>query len=162
SAGWEEPQVPADVPVFRVRRQARETGQYASLGDAIKAVQGRGGIGLPGARLAYHAIIEIQDSGPLHETASALTGKNVLIRAAAGYRPLICWDLERQNSKPLPPFLAVQDGNCTLEGLEIVLAGDRPASDGRTTFVRVQGGDFIARACTFSSAGAHPQGVVMA
>jgi serine/threonine-protein kinase len=162
STGWEEQPLPAEVPVFRVRRQPRETGQYASLGEAIKAVQSRGGVGLPGARLGYDAIIEIQDNGPLYETASGFTGKNVLIRAAPTFRPLICWELDRQPVKPLPPFLAVQDGNLTLEGLEIVLAGFRPASDGKTTFVRVQSGDFLARACTFSSAGTHPKGVVLA
>src|SRR5439155_22531750 len=115
---------------FRVRRQPREAGQYASLVEAARAVQEKGGVGAPGMKRACDAIIEIHDNGPLYESAAAFTGKSVLIRAAPGYRPLICWDLDRETLKPLPPLLSIQDGSLTLEGIEVVLAGSRPAGDG--------------------------------
>ncbi len=160
--GWDEKPLPADLPVFRVRRQPAGTGDYATVAAAAKAIQEKGAVGPLGAERLYDAIIEIEDNGPLYETSFALTGKSVLIRAAAGYRPLLCWDVEREREKPLPPFAAVQDGRLTLEGLEFVLASARPVSESRASFARVIRGDFTARSCSFSVSGSHPAGVAVA
>ncbi len=160
--GWEEKPIPAELPVFRVRRQPAAAGQYASLAAAAKAIQEKGGVGPLGAERLYDAVIEIEDNGPLYETSFALTGKSVLIRAAAGYRPLLCWDVDREREKPLPPLVSVQNGRLGLEGLEIVLPASRPVSDSRAAFARVVGGDFMARLCTFSVSGSHPAGVAVA
>jgi serine/threonine-protein kinase len=160
--GWEAKALPADLPVFRVRRQSTGGGDYPSLAAAAKAVQEKGGVGPIGSDRLYDAIIEVEDNGPLYETSLALTGKNVLIRAAAGYRPLLYWDVEREREKPLPPFMSVQEGRLGLEGLEIVLSPPKPIADVRAALVRITRGDFMARRCCFSVAGAHPAGVALA
>ncbi len=160
SQNWDEKPLPADLPVFRVCRHATAAGQYSSLTEALRAVQEKGGIGGLGGHRVYDAIVEVEDNGPLFETASTLTGKSVLIRAAVGYRPLVCWDVERERARPLPPLLSSQGGRLALEGLEFVLSADSPVSDARTAFVRAAG-DFSARDCIFSVAGTHPAGVAV-
>ena len=73
-----------------------EKRQYASLEEVARAAEkvtvegGKGGASADKTPSAI--IIEIQDNGPLYQTPATFTGRDVFIRAAAGYRPLIFWE----------------------------------------------------------------------
>ena len=162
-----EPAPPADAPVYRISRTPRGERHHATLQEVARAaekaaVEGdKGGVKPPSA-----IIIEIQDNGPLYQTPATFTGKNVFLRAAAGYRPLIFWEAPEVSptGKAAPEdaaLLSVRGGSLTLSGLDFAFARSRPDA-ARRMFVRVSGGGFFARNCSFSVAGLHPAGVALA
>ncbi len=120
---------------------------YASLADACAAV--------PPDRTG---IIEVRDNGPLFLAPAAVTGRNLVLRAGKGYRPLLVWDLAapRPEASGGPAFVAVTQGSLTLENLNVAVrwAGGEPGC-----FFRVTNGDFVARDCVFSVAGGSGAGV---
>lgn len=156
---WADPpQAPADAPVFRVMRVppagAGPGPTFDSVAAACAAVpEGKWGV------------VEISDNGPLFEAPVKVSGRNVVLRGARGYAPLIVWDLApaRAESKPgkpgaAPPkedvraFLTVEKGTLRLDNVS--LAVDWPERvAGTGCLVRVADGDFVAWGSTFSVAG---------
>ncbi len=92
------------------------------------------------------AVIEIRDNGPLAiGPLPPLTGKRVLLRAGAGYRPLLTWD---GASAPGQALLTVHQGELLLDGLDVVFKA--AASDKEPAVLcRVSDGAFAARVQCF-------------
>jgi serine/threonine protein kinase len=148
-SGWDnEPGLPADAPVVRVRRNPA-AGEYTTLAEAARAPlrKGAGGPLEPAT-----VVLEVADNGPLYEEAAFFQGKNVVVRAAPGYCPLILWVPGQPEKKKPAVLFSVSGGSLTLEGLDLVLSLERPVSK-RPVFARVSGGNLLARRCTFSVAG---------
>ena len=152
------PPPPADASTYLVSRTPRGPRHYSSLRQAAAAAASEKAADPLGRRLPA-VVIEIHDNGPLYETPAAFADKDVLIRAAPGYRPLIFW--EAAANQEGEPFFSARGGRLTLQDLDLVFSRDRPEA-ARRAFVRVTGGDFFARRCTFSVAGSHPAGVALA
>ncbi|HYT90704.1 MAG TPA: hypothetical protein VEL76_18495 [Gemmataceae bacterium] len=145
------PDPPDRAQTFRVGRVAPPGPDgFRSLADACAA-----------ARQGGATIIEIHDNGPLFEPSVPLVSRrNLVIRAGAGYRPLLIWE----RAGAAKSLLAIEGGNLTLEGLDVLLKwGDeptrKPEAPARDSLFEVSGGDFAARDCTFTAAGKLPQGI---
>jgi len=138
-----------DVPVFRVARLARGPGTYPTLSTALAAAAVTGRL----------TVIEIHDDGPLVQAPIALGGRNLVIRAGKGYRPLLVWDGDRATDDAPTSFLSLSRGSLTLQGIDV--AGKWTGSPpGRPCLVRVTDADFLARDCTFSVSGRPPTELV--
>ncbi len=133
---------PADAPVLRVVRLPREgeAGQFDSLAAACAAA--------PEGRTA---VIEINDNGPLFVAPAAAAGRNLVVRAGSGFRPLLVCNPAAAAASGNVALLAVARGSLTLENLDVVLKW--PDAPQGACLVRVEDGDFLARGCTFSTAG---------
>jgi serine/threonine-protein kinase len=122
---------------------------YVSLADACAAVP-----------LGRTGIIEVRDNGPFFLAPATVTQRNLVLRAAKGYRPLLVWDVATsrpEGSAGGPAFVALSGGNLTLENLHVAarwVGGGEPGC-----LFRVTGGDFLARDCVFSVAGEQGAGV---
>jgi serine/threonine-protein kinase len=147
---FQEPALPgpaANAHVVRVSRAPGQADTFPSLAEACKQTAAD-----------RETVIEVHDNGPLFESAAAVTGRNLVIRAGKGFRPLIAWDVGKE-----PCFLSVRQGNLTLEGLDVVSWKEwRDAGAGEAaTLFQVKGGSVAARNCTFSTSGKHPLGVAV-
>lgn len=140
---------PKDVPVLRVSRLPAADGakvgkSFTSLGAACAA-----------AAEKTTTVIEIHDNGPLFEVPISVSDRNLIIRAGAGFWPLLFWDLSRWKAKDaaaLTPFLSMEGGDLMLGGVE--MAVDWPAdSPAPTSLIRVSNGDFLGWNSTFSATG---------
>jgi serine/threonine protein kinase len=156
-----DPEPPADAPVYRVSRAPQGERHYATLQEAARAAEKAAAQGdKGGAKQPSAIIIEIQDNGPLYETPTAFTGRDVFLRAAPGYRPLIFWEATGK-ADDAAPLLSVRGGSLTLANLDFAFSRSQPET-ARRVFVRVAGDGFFARNCSFSVAGSHPAGVALA
>jgi serine/threonine-protein kinase len=138
--------------VLRVARLAEKTGDgtFPSLAAAVEA-----------APKDEVTAIEIHDNGPLFESGFSVADRSVIIRAGAGYRPLLVWDvprtLEERKIEEGPAFLEVSSGSLTVEGCEIVTRWPEGAGDNRAAFFRVRDGDLTMRSCSVSLSGGPAQ-----
>jgi serine/threonine-protein kinase len=136
-------------PAFTVGRLSPKTATtFPTLAEAVAA-----------APEGTRTVIAIADNGPLFVSDLAVSKRDLVLRAADGFLPLLVWDTAADKSRAL---LSVQGGNLTLIGLELVAQWPEPRGEEPAYFVRVTGGDFIAQNCTFSVAGKHPRGFVAA
>lgn len=136
---------------------------YRSLAHACKAIPG-GGTG----------IIELRDNGPFFDLPVSLADRGLILRAAAGYRPLLVWDLsrtlaerrrssDRPDTGPASPlvFLDLKHGNLTLQDVHVAIKWpEAPSAD--AAVIRVEDGDLTIRDCTFSVAGKPRDGITLA
>jgi len=142
---WENA-APWSAPVRKVRRIPTENGSFRSIAEALAA---------PGP-----AVIEIADNGPFFELPTDFGNREVWIRAAPGFRPLLIWDLpatlakrrlDKKTDQPLV-FWHGTGQRWIFEGLDLAwhipetlaepfVVLDRPA------------GEVQFRACTLSSVG---------
>ncbi len=162
---WASTPAPGKEPiVLAVGRTAGSLPQpgYVSLAAACAAA--------PADR---PVVIELHDNGPLFDVATGVAGRDLTLRAAKGYRPLLVWDVQRtleerkrprKGEKPIDApltFLSVRQGHLTLQGIDVALrwpeAVAKPA-----TLVEVFEGELTVRDCTFSVAGKNPDGVTVA
>lgn len=125
-------------PVLHVSRVPRGGSAYPSLAAACAA-----------AKPGEETIIEIDDNGPLFESAVTVAGRSLVVRGGKGYRPLLAWAHEDKKGSENTTFLTVTGGDLRLQDLDIVTRG---FDTGPLTLVRVSGGDFEAWGCTFSVA----------
>ncbi|MGH7173618.1 MAG: serine/threonine-protein kinase, partial [Gemmataceae bacterium] len=136
---------------------------FRSLADACKAIPA----GATG-------VIELRDNGPFFALAVAVADRHVILRAAAGYRPLLIWDVPRMleqrrklnrrdadANSAAPIFLDVKHGNLTLQDLHIALQWPDAPSAG-ASLVHVEDGDLTVSGCTFSVAGKPRDGMTLA
>jgi serine/threonine-protein kinase len=129
------PEPARDAVVLRVGRGA---GAHPTLADAWKH--------LPADR---PAIIEIHDDGPLAVgPLPALVQRRVLLRAGAGHRPLLVWEL---GDGPARVLLPVHGGELLLDGLDVVFTGAAAVGE-PAELCRVTDGAFGARNCSFTCA----------
>jgi serine/threonine-protein kinase len=149
----ELPRPPASVAELRVSRDATPgPGSYRTLADALA--------NLP----AGAAIIEIHDRGPLFiSNLPVLTGGDVVLRGAPGYRPLIAWEpAMAATGKTLPVLLAQERGQLKVEGVDIVVKWTDPQPTGPACLFQLADGELQLRDCTVSLAGKHPHGIIVA
>jgi hypothetical protein len=124
-------------------------------------------------------VVYLHDNGPLFETPALLSGRDLFVLPAEGYRPLLVWDVPRtvaerrardkarkkkgaKEVRPLPlVFLGVRGGNLTLQGVEVAVRWPEGGSEA-ATLLEVEGGNLDVGACTFSAAGKHPEGLTLA
>jgi serine/threonine protein kinase len=137
---------------------------FRSLADACKAIPA----GATG-------VIELRDNGPFFDVPAAVSDRSVVIRAAAGYRPLLIWDVPRtleqrrkQDRRDTGPtgsgalvFLDVKHGNLTLQDVQIAFKWPDAPSAG-AALLRVEDGDLTVTGCTFSVAGKPRDGLTLA
>jgi serine/threonine protein kinase len=144
-----------DGPIYRIcRLPARGSGQFASLAEALADIPD-----------GQAAVLEIHDNGPLFEPSLPDLGqRRVLLRPGKGFRPLLAWDVTVPiNARKAGRFLALGQGSLALEDLDVVVTwpGDTRA-ERPGAFCHVGGGVLTVRGCTFSVAGKHPHGTVVA
>jgi serine/threonine-protein kinase len=133
------------APSLAGERQANSLASACALATADKGTE--------------TVIVEIRDNGPLFETPMVVTGRNLVLRAAKGYRPLLCWDLGAKAGAKLTHLVSVSQGGLVLENLDFVLKGPDDRSMEMAGLIRVQGGHLLAEGCTFSITGRHAQGL---
>ena len=144
------PAAAKDVHFTVGRLTPKTASSFSTLAEAIAvAPQGK------------RTIITVVDNGPLFvPELPPLTDRSLVIQGDGEHRPLVIWEPTTDKAAAL---LSVEGGNLTLLGLEFAVrwpglgGGDEAAA-----FVRVSGGDFAAYHCTFSAAGKHPHGLVVA
>lgn len=135
---------------------------FRSLADACKAIPAD-----------VTGIIELRDNGPFFDLPAAVAGRNLVIRAAKGYHPLLVWDVQRtlderrrnqdrRDAAPTAPlvFLDVQHGNLTLQNVHVAFKWPE-APSAQAAVLRVEDGDLNVRDCTFSVAGKPRDGVTL-
>ena len=149
--------VAADAIVLKVGRALSPSAtNFRSLAEACAKAP-------PGKSI----ILEIEDNGPLFERSPGrLEGRDVVLRAGKGYRPLVIWDLPRtlldQPGKPDQPlvFLSVGKGRLFVEGIEFAWRWpdtlERPA-----VFFDTQDSDLSVTACTISAGGKPKMGIAL-
>ena len=132
--------------VLTVSRFGGKAGVYGSLAAAIAAIPpGRG-----------PTSIVIADDGPLFVVSlPAVVNRELTIRAARGFKPLIVWESAGDKGSAL---LKVLGGSVTLENLELVVKWTNARGDEPAAFVQLTGGNLVASHCTFSANGKHPRG----
>ncbi|HZV04132.1 MAG TPA: protein kinase, partial [Gemmataceae bacterium] len=119
-------------------------------------------------------IIELRDNGPFFDISTFLADRSIILRAAAGYHPLLVWDVqrtleERRRSADRrdagPPgrlvFMEVKHGNLTLQDIHVALKWpDAPSEN--AALLHIEDGDLTLRGCTFSVAGKPRDGLTLA
>jgi serine/threonine-protein kinase len=156
------PAQPVELVVSRASAGASAK-SFRSLAAACKAVPA----GATG-------IIELRDNGPFYDVPAGLADRNLTLRAAPGYRPLLVWDVQRtrderrRSRKPAaeePPgplvFLDVKHGNLSLAGIHLALQWPEAPSEG-ATLLSVEDGNLNVSDCTFSAAGKPRDGLTLA
>jgi serine/threonine-protein kinase len=164
------PSRPLDVAAFRKELEAPWQGQARVAGEPVVRTVGRAAAGAYASLSAACAdvpagqplILEIRDNGPLFDVCTAVAGRDVTIRAAKGYRPLLLWDVPRTleerrragtaETEPLT-FLYLRGGRLTLEGLNVAVRWPEASAPAPAAVLEVRDGDLTVTNCTFSSAG---------
>jgi serine/threonine protein kinase len=136
---------PVEAPIRKVRRVTTEAGTFRSLEEALAA---------PGP-----AVIELHDQGPFYETSLNMANREILLRAAPGYRPMIVWDIpalleKRRGEKASDLPLCLVHGNggrLHLEGIEVVWRVPETLGESLTLFQYT--GEVRCRDCVFTALG---------
>jgi hypothetical protein len=157
--------LPANALTLQVARVPGKTSgkSFATLAAAAAAVPEGGS-----------AVIEIHDDGPFFDAGLRITRRNLVVRAGAGHRPLLVWDVARAiadrkkhpgaEAGPLV-FLEVKQGLLAVRGCEIAVRWpDAAATTGpkEAYIARVIDGNLALRSCTVSAMGAPDEGLVVA
>jgi serine/threonine-protein kinase len=150
--------VPADALTVTVGRAVKPTrSSFRTIAEACRA-------GEPGKPL----VVEIHDNGPLFELSlGSFEGRDLVIRAGKGYRPLVLWDpgaaaarSGRKAEEPLT-FLRMSKGRLFLEGLELALRWPETLGN-PAELLAVEEGDLTVTDCTISAAGKPRRGLTVA
>jgi serine/threonine-protein kinase len=120
------------------------------------------------------AVIELRDNGPFYDIPAVLADRNLTLRAAPGFHPLLVWDVQRtlderrRARKPAadepagpPVFLDVKHGSLNLAGIHIALQWPEAPSEGAAV-LSVEDGDLNVSDCTFSVPGKPRDGLTLA
>jgi serine/threonine-protein kinase len=141
--------------VYQISRLPnQEAGQFSSVSEALKKIPD-----------GQTAVLEINDNGPLFEpSVPSLGSRQVVIRAGKGYRPLLAWDIGSASEAAIPRrFVALAKGSLFLVDVDMVVKWPADArADQPAVLFHVKDGTLAALGCTFSVAGKHPQGTVLA
>jgi eukaryotic-like serine/threonine-protein kinase len=154
---------PADAPVLHVARapNAASGPVYTSLAAAAAVA--------PADRLS---VLEIDDDGPLFETSTTFTDRQLVICAGKGFRPLLVWDvprtLEERRSKDHgkaddgrpPAFLTIERGGLCLENVDVAFKQPDAAAGG-LALLDVHDADLSMEGCTFSLVGKPREGTTL-
>ena len=151
------PPVAADAVVLKVSRAAVPSAtNFRSLAEACAKAPADKAI-----------VIEIADNGPLFERSPGrMDGRDVVVRAANGYRPLVVWDLPAsllarpgKADQPLV-FIGASKGRLFVEGIEFAWRWpdtlERPA-----VFFDALDSDVSITDCAVSAGGKPKQGVTL-
>jgi serine/threonine protein kinase len=145
------PEAPADATVLRMSRlPAAEPNTFHTLAEAFAQAK-------PNA----FTVIEIHDNGPIYVPfLPAAQRQSILLRGAAGHRPLLVWDVPKKSAqkKSVSAFCTIAHGKLILENLDFAM---KWTDDAPATVFDLPDTDFHARECTFSIAGTSPQGVAL-
>jgi serine/threonine-protein kinase len=148
------PTVPKRAPVYVVSRTAG-TGANRHF-DSLTVACARAFA----QETAKTVVVEIRDNGPLFERPVVVSGRNLVLRAGKGFRPLLAWDVQAAGSHP-GYFLTVREGDLFLENLDVVLKRPEASAPATAGLVRVEAGSLSAEDCTFSVSGRGPGGVAV-
>ncbi|HVS37622.1 MAG TPA: protein kinase [Gemmataceae bacterium] len=163
---------PVDVADLRQTIEEPWVGRFQRPADALvlhvaRAPDGGGGLVYPTLAEAAAAapvdrlsVIEIDDDGPLFETATAFGDRSLILCAGAGFRPLIVWDASRSAADAGKPLLSVERGGLRLENLDI--AYDARNAAGGVPILDAHDADLWADGCSFSVAHKPHDSVVVA
>ena len=139
-----KPALPDNVPVLRVSRvpDVKCESKFTSIQEEVLKAPTDGPF-----------VIEIHDNGPLYEAACDFEGRQVVLRARRGYRPLLVWDHARDKPAERGPvfFKVGKGGSLTLENLDVAVKV--PEASARWTLLHAVGADLTATCCTFSQTG---------
>jgi serine/threonine-protein kinase len=131
---------PPAGPVVAVRR----VGPVEGRGDVVTTL--RAGLDDP------NAVLELADNGPFFEADLRYAGKNRLIRARTGFRPIIFIEAPAIDAvKDRPASITVAGGNLTLEGIDLVVKAGQMSQAQKAVF-DVHGG-LCLRDCTITMRG---------
>jgi len=138
------PPVALATRLFVVQRlqASKEANRFDSLAAACAAA--------PADR---ETIIEIADNGPIFEAPIDLANRNIVIRAARGYRPLIAWQTSDSAAAGASCLISLTGGHLSLEGVDLVVKCPGPGKSQLSSLLRMKGAGIEARDCTFSIAG---------
>ncbi len=144
------PALPENAAVLRVSRVAetKNDNVCTSLDEACRKAPAEGPF-----------VIEIHDNGPLYATGCVFAGRQVVLRAGKGYRPLLLW--EQTGDTPAAFFKVIGGASLTLEALDFAVLLSE-TSGAHPTLLHVVEGDVTATDCTFSQAGKGTTAVVLA
>jgi serine/threonine-protein kinase len=174
-----DPKTPVNVAELRGRIDAAFPAGPGRGGEPLRLRRTAGEDGATPATLAGAlakappgpVTVEIHDNGPLFWTAAEVGNRDVVVRAAKGYRPLIVWDVQKavqdrkasgrpEGARPYH-FITVEGGRLHLEGVDVVVpVPDRLAEP--LTLLHATDGDLSADGCTFSVSGRHASPVAVA
>ncbi len=131
---------PPKTRVVQVRRDLDGTtgSGFGSIAAAIQQAQSS----------PATTVIEIRDNGPFFENAITVANQSVVVRGAAGYRPLIV--LTDAGGGYL---FQVQNARLALDGIDLALKVSEGQPDVASGLVRVSTGTLLVEDCTFSLAG---------
>jgi|GEM_PF-1350723 len=105
----------------------------------------------PTLRLGFDVIggtLEIADNGPFFEDDFRIAGESRLIRAKAGFRPIICIDAPEKPIVRDQPAVFVLDGrNLILDGIDLFVDAKRLPRNQSALFL-CRGGSLTLRNCT--------------
>ena len=148
------PQPPPGVPVLVVSRWAAPgAATVRTLAEALTQAP-------PGV-----SIIEIHDRGPVFVgNLPSVDGRVIFLRGGPGFRPLLAWEPTRPATKEKSPavLLGHRRGQLVVDGLDIVVKWTDAQADAPAYLFQAAAGQLHLRDCTFSLAGKHPHGIVVA
>jgi serine/threonine protein kinase len=146
--------LPPAGKTYKVSRSATDEMSFTTLEDALKKTAAESSI-----------VIEIHENGPLLErTVAEMSNRHILIRAGAGYRPLIVWDIPATElvAPPWPDhFLAVNKGSLRLENIHFAVKWEKAVQDNPSVFFAARDSSLTLDGCTISVAGKHSRGFVI-
>jgi serine/threonine-protein kinase len=153
---WPKTSVPdlGKAPLYRVSRipfgtpvatKAEKT--FQSLRAACEA-----------APQGQTVVIEIMDNGPLFESPVTLKDRNLVIKGADGYRPLVVCDIpDPLTTDAASALITLNRGSLLVSNLEFAVKCDQ-ALDSLSSFFKVSNGDARFSRCVFSVAGSRANG----
>jgi hypothetical protein len=173
-----EPKVPINVTELRARIDGAFPKGEPRAGEPLRLRRTAGEDAAPATLAGALAkappdpvTVEIHDNGPLFWSAADFANRDVTVRAAKGYRPLIVWDVQKtvqerktsgraDGAKPYR-FVTAEGGRLHLEGIDVVLqVPDKLAEP--LVLLHLTDADLSAEGCTFSVSGKHASPVTVA
>ncbi len=143
---------------FTPTHLAPATGNVVAV-RRVGPVEGRGSV-VAALDVGLHdpqAVLELADNGPFFESDLRVLGKNRLVRARPGFRPIVFVDPPQLNDvKEQTASTILSGARLTLEGLDIVVKVGRLTS-AQTALFQVRGGGLALRDCTITVLGPSPR-----
>ncbi|HEU5118881.1 MAG TPA: protein kinase, partial [Isosphaeraceae bacterium] len=93
--------------------------------------------------------VEIDDDGPFHENDLRVHGKERLIRAGKGRRPVVVAHPRLRSARNRPALVALEGSSLTIEGIDLVVQASELSIDQSALFL-LNGAHLTLRDCTIT------------